>query len=69
MAGLPDLIGCLYGRSFGLEVKLPESRANVSPRQELVMGMIRRAYGLTGVICSGEEAIQLLRRAVPKNLG
>ena len=37
MAGLPDLLGCWCGRFFGLEVKMPEKRSDVSPRQRFVM--------------------------------
>jgi hypothetical protein len=60
MAGLPDIIGCLHGRFFGLEVKLPESRSNVSARQELVHGWIRGAGGLCTVVTSVGEALLVL---------
>jgi hypothetical protein len=68
MAGLPDLIGCLHGRFFGLEVKLPANRKGVSPRQEYVAGLIRKAGGITGVVCSSAEAISFLRESLPKKL-
>lgn len=60
MAGLPDLVGCVEGRFFGLEVKLPSERKNVSARQELVLGWILAAGGIAGVVCSKEEAVQTL---------
>jgi hypothetical protein len=60
MAGLPDLIGCIGGKFFGLEVKMPDKRDNVSRRQAFVMGRIKFAGGKTGVVTSPEDAIELL---------
>jgi hypothetical protein len=65
MAGLPDLLGCLQGSFFGLEVKLPASRMNVSQRQEYVGGLIRRAGGIWWVVTSPAEAIASLRQSIP----
>lgn len=63
LAGLPDLLGCYSGRFFGLEVKLPEARANTSKRQDYVMDVIRRAGGISQVVCSPAEALAALRDA------
>jgi hypothetical protein len=60
MAGLPDLIGCLHGRFFALEVKHPETRGDTSRRQEFVHGLIRGAGGLCEVVTSPAEALSLL---------
>lgn len=60
MAGLPDLICCCDGLFFGLEVKTPENRDNVSARQALVHGMIRNAGGQVAVICSVQEALDFI---------
>jgi hypothetical protein len=60
MAGLPDLIGCLRGKFFGLEVKLPESRGDVSIRQEYVAQLIEGAGGLWGVVTTPQEALSTL---------
>lgn len=60
MAGLPDLIGCCHGRFFGLEVKHPETRGDVSRRQEFVHSLIRRAGGLCEVVTTPAEALKLL---------
>lgn len=60
MAGLPDIIGCYKGRFFAFEVKEPEKRSNVSERQKYVMGLITKAGGLTAVICTHLEALELL---------
>lgn len=65
MAGLPDLIGCVHGRFFGLEVKTLESRANVSKRQAYVHGLIQRAGGFAEVVCSPAESIAALDTLSP----
>jgi hypothetical protein len=69
MAGLPDLIGCVRGCFFALEVKLPANRSGVSPRQRLVMGMIARAGGITAVVCSPAEAVAIIRASLPEESG
>jgi hypothetical protein len=60
MAGLPDLVGCVDGKFFALEVKRPETRSNTSAVQEYVMGKIREAGGIAGVITTPAEAINVL---------
>lgn len=60
MAGLPDIIGCHQGRFFAFEVKNPDNRSGTSPRQEYVMGLIRAAGGISQVICTLQEACQVL---------
>jgi Holliday junction resolvase len=57
MAGLPDIIACVGGMFLGLETKNPETRKNVSPRQELVHTMIRESGGKVKVVCSVDEAL------------
>lgn len=61
MAGLPDLIICIAGRFVGFEVKMPESRSSVSPRQQLVHGEIIAAGGWVRVVSSVEDALSELR--------
>jgi hypothetical protein len=60
MAGLPDLIGCYRGIFFGLEVKMPAKRNNVSISQQHVLMMIRRAGGIGEVVCTPNEAIAII---------
>lgn len=60
MAGLPDLIGGVDGQFFGLEVKRPETKGKVSPRQEYVIGKIRAAGGIAGIVTTLAEALELL---------
>ena len=64
MAGLPDLVGCVQGLFFGLEVKHPETRENVSPRQEFVHTQIRNAGGICAVVTTPSEALEVLDDAL-----
>lgn len=61
MGGLPDLIVCAKGLFIGLEVKLPSTRNNTSPRQDYVHGLIRAADGAAVVVCSPTEAITFVQ--------
>lgn len=58
MAGLPDIIGCYKGYFFALEVKMPEKRSNTSAIQDHVMEKVRKAGGISQVVCSADEAIR-----------
>ena len=60
MVGLPDIMGTFKGRFFGLEVKMPESRGNVSPAQQLRQQQIRAAGGVAEVVCSVSEAVAVM---------
>lgn len=55
MTGLPDIIVCLDGRFVGFEVKLPEYRSRVSPRQSLVHERIEGSGGRVFVVSSVRE--------------
>lgn len=61
MAGLPDIIVCAEGRFIGLETKLPETRDNTSLRQDYVHAKIRAAGGTAEVVCSPNEAVEVVR--------
>lgn len=61
MAGLPDIIVCADGLFIGLETKLPTTRTNTSPRQDLVHGQIQAAGGTAVVVCSPEEAMDVIQ--------
>lgn len=60
MAGLPDLIVCADGYFIGLEVKLPSTRSNTSARQDYVHGLITQAGGKAAVVCSPQEALDVI---------
>lgn len=60
VSGLPDLLACYRGQFLGLEVKLPETQEDTSPRQEFVMSQIQTAGGIVAVVTSLEQALQVL---------
>lgn len=64
MAGLPDIIICAKGIFIGLEVKMPESRDNVSAIQQHRHRQIRRAGGAVSVVCSVKEALAVVEQAL-----
>ena len=57
VAGLPDLIVCYEGRFIGIEVKRPETRHTVTPRQQKVLDLIEEAGGQGFVATSVEEVL------------
>ena len=59
-AGLPDLLVCYKGRFIGMEVKRPETRGTVTPRQQAFLDAIVSAGGTSGVVTSVDEAFSLL---------
>ncbi len=60
--GLPDLICCVDGVYLGLEVKTPETRDNVSPKQAYIHDQIRRAGGECHVVWSTHQAVRIIER-------
>jgi Holliday junction resolvase len=67
MAGLPDIIVCAEGLFVGLEVKMPNSRGDVSPIQRRVHQLITEAHGSATVVCSVAEAVGAVRDALAMN--
>jgi len=66
MAGLPDIIVCAEGKFIGLETKMPATRDNVSPRQAYVHSLIENAQGTARVICSPQEAVDVVNEVLGK---
>lgn len=54
-AGIPDLVGCVEGYFFALEVKMPDNKP--TPLQRAVMQKIRDAGGYAGAVYSPEQAV------------
>lgn len=59
-AGLPDIIGCLNGRFFALEVKRPGGYYGVTDRQQAVLDQVTVAGGIAKVVTSVEDVKYLL---------
>lgn len=67
-AGIPDLIGCVEGLFFGLEVKRPLDTKGASEIQIRTMKKIRvDGKGVACIVQSPEEAILVVRSAVEKS--
>lgn len=56
----PDLSGCLGGRYFGFEVKVPGNDATLLQTHELAE--IRQAGGWAGVVTSVAQVTDIIRR-------
>lgn len=66
-AGIPDLIGCVEGRFFALEVKRPDDTKGASEIQLRTMKKIREdGEGVSCVVESPEEAVDVVRSALSK---
>lgn len=59
MRGVPDIVGCLDGRFFALEVKRPKV-GRLSEMQKHVIKQIEDAGGAVGVVYSVEDVRRLL---------
>lgn len=57
MVGLPDIVACVDGRFVCFETKTPEKRKNQSVAQKRIEGLIRRAGGISQVVCGVQEAL------------
>lgn len=55
-AGIPDLIGCVQGRFFALEVKLPGKEHTTTKLQKLTIEKILQAGGSAAVVSDPEDA-------------
>lgn len=60
-AGIPDIVGVLDGKFFGLEVKSPDTGYRPSQLQLLTHKKIRIAQGTVAVVRSVEEALEVLK--------
>ena len=59
-AGVPDIVGCYRGSFFGIEVKHPDRKHNVSKLQQHNIDKINDAGGLAIVAWDVSHAKQLL---------
>lgn len=60
MVGLPDIIACVDGLFVAFETKTPEKRKNQSEAQKRIEGLIRRAGGVSQVVCGSKEALAIV---------
>lgn len=57
-AGIPDLVGCIDGRFFGLEVKMPGREGTLTVRQDAALRGIRAAGGVAEVVTTPAQALE-----------
>lgn len=65
-SGVPDFIGCIYGKMFSIETKSIHSSHKVTALQQLELGKIKTAGGLALVI--DENNINTLRSVLDEYL-
>lgn len=58
-SGAPDILGCVRGHLFAIEVKRPGGRA--TKLQDHVLLMLSMAEATTGVVSDPNEAAQLIK--------
>ena len=62
--GLPDIVGVANGYFFGLEVKMPGKEHTVTEIQAKKLDDIDAAGGITGVVTSVQQAIEIIEEEV-----
>jgi len=60
LAGVSDLLCCYRGRFYALEVKRPETRGTVTPRQQAFLDSVESAGGVSAVVTSVDEALAVI---------
>jgi hypothetical protein len=60
-AGKPDITGCLSGRRFELEVKVPGGK--LTPLQKVTLEQWKEAGAIVAVVHSVEEVKEILKEA------
>lgn len=58
--GVPDLLGCVEGVFFGLEVKVPGQEHTLTPLQRETMLEIQKEGGFATMVSSWEEALEFV---------
>lgn len=63
-AGKPDITGCLNGRRFELEVKVPGGKA--TPLQKVTLEQWKEAGAIAAVVHSVDEVKEIMKEAEAK---
>ena len=63
VVGLPDIIGCVGGKFYGLEVKVPGKERTLTARQAFILQQIKLAGGRAKMVTSVDEALSFVRRS------
>lgn len=66
-AGIPDLLGCVDGMFFALEVKLPKKSSKPSAIQlEVIRDIVTKGGGVATIVRSKEEAEAVVLEALAR---
>lgn len=60
LSGIPDILGCVRGHFYALEVKSPETGHGVTALQALTIDAINAAGGTARVVRSVTEAVEVV---------
>lgn len=63
-AGIPDLLGCIEGRTVGIEVKLPGKENTLTARQSDALVSIRKAGGIAFVASGVHTVLRTLQESL-----
>lgn len=58
--GLPDIIGCVHGTFFGLEIKQPGKEYTLTKRQAHRLAQINKAGGKAAMVTSVDQAFDFV---------
>ena len=59
--GIPDIIGCINGLFFAIEVKAPGKELNTTPNQKAQLARIRGAKGMSMVASNVVDVKEMFR--------
>ena len=66
-AGIPDLIGCVHGRFFAFEVKLPKKSSKPSQVQiETISDIVFKGRGIAAIVRSPQEAVTIVNSVIKR---
>ena len=60
MVGVPDIVGCLHGSFFAIEVKVGNNEP--TEKQKQVIELIRKSGGTVGIAYSLEDVKKILEK-------
>ncbi len=60
--GIPDIVGCLNGLFFAIELKNPDGRIKLRPEQERVLYEINEAGGFILVTNEFNEVVKFINK-------
>jgi hypothetical protein len=67
-AGVPDLVGCIYGHFVAFEVKMPGKEKTVTKLQKYYLDRFFESFGWVIVVTSLDEVKKYLGGRLPDNI-